>query len=603
MIQSAIGDEPSALLLAAHGAGDGSSTNVLIQGLARRIDALERFEEVACAFHLGNPPFDTALDSLSADRVIVVPVMTADGYFCGDMLPRGLVANARIDEVDLTVTPPVGTHPAIAGIALRRAANILKRCELDPAQTVLIVVGHGTRRIRQSIDSAITLRDAIGRRTRHSPSPIPLAGVEAAFLDAEPGIEFIPERIPNRNLIVIPFLIGGGRHATHDLPQQLGLAPFVPGASCVTGTRDDRLIACTYPIGNDPAILEIILDRAMAGWHGQAKRGHGVLGCHAYTTRPFESGKHADYPDCGRRPLCGTGFNPKSPPLRLGTRGSALALWQARHVADRLRALGHAIDIIEITTSGDRDRSTPIRNLDGPAPFADDIESALRQGEIDFAVHSLKDLSAEPPDDLTIAAILPRGDARETLVSNNHLKLADLPPGARVGTSSPRRAAQIRLLRPDLCIAPIRGAVEARVRQVRNGDFDAAILAAAGLQRLGLQDEIAEFFPLECFVPAPAQAALAVQARSDDADTIGLLAAIDHAPTRRAVMAELAFLRSFENTGPVAAAYAIVKEDIRLHARLLASSGSILWEDVLTGDDALTSVSDRFSHIFRMGAA
>ncbi len=565
------GKSQSAILLAAHGSGDGSPTNDLIQNLARRIQALHLFNDVTCAFHLGNPQFDTALDQLAADRVIVVPIMTADGYFCGDMLPRGLMANARIDEVDLTLTPPVGTHPAIADIVLRRSANILKRFELDPAETVLIVVGHGTRRIRQSIDSAITLRDTIRRYTRHSQFPIPFASVEAAFLDAEPDIEFIPDTIPNHNLIVIPFLIGGGHHATHDLPQRLGLAPFEPDTPFVAGTRSNRLIACTDPIGADPAILDIILDRATAGWHGQAKRGHGVRSVSA--------------------------------PLRLGTRGSALALWQARHVADRLRALGHAIDIIEITTTGDRNQSTPIRNLDGPTPFADDIESALRGGKIDCAVHSLKDLSAEPPDDLTIAAILPRGDARETLVSKNHLKLADLPPGSRVGTSSPRRAAQIRLLRPDLCIVPIRGPVDARVRQVRRGDFDAAILAAAGLQRLGLQDEIAEFFPLDIFVPAPAQAALAVQTRADDADTIDLLTVIDHAPTRRAVMAELAFLRPFENAGPVAAAYAIVKEDIRLHARLLSPSGSILWEAVLTGDDPLASAGARVSHFFRMGAA
>lgn len=615
----------SAILLAAHGAGDGSPTNDLIRDLARRIRALHLFDSVTCAFHLGRPPFDTALDDIIADRVIVVPVMTADGYFCGDMLPRGLVANARIEEVDLTLTPPVGVHPAIVGIVLRRAENILSRFDLDPAETVLIVVGHGTRRIRQSIESTHTLRDAIRRHVQEQQqseirpgvpglSPIRIAAVEAAFLDAEPGVEFIPETIPRRNLIVIPFLIGGGRHATHDLPVRLGLEPFPPGASCVTGRRGDRFIACTDPIGADPALLDIILDLAAAGRPGQALKttqresdyGHGLRSPSAPSEpRPSGSGQRstARHPPPIRNPCCGAGFQPVAAPLRLGTRGSALAFWQARHVAEKLRARGYGIDIIEISTTGDRDRVRPIQQLGGAAPFADDIESALRNHEIDLAVHSLKDLSARPPDDLAIAAILRRGDARETLVSRNHLRLADLPPGARVGTSSPRRAAQVRLLRPDLHIAPIRGPVDDRVRQVRRGDYDAAILAAAGLQRLGLHGEIAEFFPLERFVPAPAQAALAVQARKDDADTIDLLAALDHAATRRAVTAELAFLRPFAAAGPAAAAHATVEDDVRLHARLLSSSGSILWEAVLAGDDPLVSAGNRFPHIFRTGAA
>ncbi len=272
--------------------------------------------------------------------------------------------------------------------------------------------------------------------------------------------------------------------------------------------------------------------------------------------------------------------------LRLGTRESRLALWQARHVADRLAANDVAVEIVPIGTSGDRDLSRPIASLPSDSPFADDIEAALRAGEIDLAVHSLKDLSVRPVAGLTIAAVLKRGDPAETLVSRDNLTLEELPPGASVGTSSPRRAAQIMRLRPDLRPVPIRGAVEDRVRQVREGRFDAAILAAAGLERLELSHEAVQRFDLRAFVPAPGQATLAVQTRMDDAAVIASVSMLEHEPTRRANAAELEFLRPFEEDTSIAvAAYAVARASVQLHAQVLSPDGHVLFDQTRAGDD------------------
>lgn len=272
--------------------------------------------------------------------------------------------------------------------------------------------------------------------------------------------------------------------------------------------------------------------------------------------------------------------------IRLGTRSSALALWQARHVAEKLRQLDCDIEIIEVSTSGDRDLRRPISELESSAPFADDIELALFRNDIDLAVHSLKDLSVESHDGLVIAAVLKRGDPRETLVSGRNVRLVDLPSGAVIGTSSPRRVAQIKHLRSDLRTVPIRGPVDDRVRQVRRGDFDGAVLAAAGLERLGLLHEATEFFPLNEFVPAPAQSALAVQARADSADLVRHISLLNDEATHAAVTAELEFLRPFESRGDVvAAAYAFSQDSICLHSRLLTYSGEIHCDMVLEGED------------------
>lgn len=305
---------------------------------------------------------------------------------------------------------------------------------------------------------------------------------------------------------------------------------------------------------------------------------------------------------------------PPERPLRLGTRSSALALWQAEHVAERLRragaAEGVAVELVEISTLGDRDLARPIAELGSAAPFADDVERALAAGFIDLAVHSLKDLEAprlevppSPPASapaLVIAAVLERADPGETLVSRLDRPLAELPAGAHVGTSSPRRAAQVLALRPDLAIAPIRGPVDDRVRQVRRGDFEAAVLAAAGLARLGRLDEACERFALDRFLPAPAQGALAVQVRSDDPRVARRVQPLDHRPTRRAVTAELELLERVGETGglvlaAVAEAVPETTGAIRLRARLLEPGGRVVAAADLTGEDprALARAAER----------
>lgn len=226
--------------------------------------------------------------------------------------------------------------------------------------------------------------------------------------------------------------------------------------------------------------------------------------------------------------------------LTIGSRGSQLALWQANFIAQRLNSLQIASEIKIIKTTGDHLQTMSLTQAGGKGLFTKEIEEALLSGTIDLAVHSLKDLPTESPAGLMIAAIPEREDPRDALVG---LPLAQLFEGARVGTSSGRRASQLRVLHPGLQIQPIRGNVDTRLRKLKEGQFDAIMLAAAGLRRLGLSDEIAEVLSPRQICPAPGQGALAVQTRENDpaAETCRLL---DHLPTRRAVVCERAVLAS-----------------------------------------------------------
>jgi hydroxymethylbilane synthase len=212
-------------------------------------------------------------------------------------------------------------------------------------------------------------------------------------------------------------------------------------------------------------------------------------------------------------------------------------------------------ETIVITTTGDRNLHQPLPEIGGKGVFTEQLESALASGGIDFAVHSLKDLPVDEPPGLAIAAVSAREDARDVLVSARGWTLATLPFGARVGTSSQRRQAQLKAVRPDLDVQPVRGNVETRIRKASAGDFDAVVLAAAGLSRLGLETHSYEYLPFEVMLPAPGQAALAVQCRSDDAETRRFLAIIDHPLTHAAVTAERCFLKSLGGgcSAPVAA--------------------------------------------------
>jgi hydroxymethylbilane synthase len=230
--------------------------------------------------------------------------------------------------------------------------------------------------------------------------------------------------------------------------------------------------------------------------------------------------------------------------LRAATRGSALALVQTELVAAALRALDPALVVenVEVRTEGDRDRSTPLSVLGGRGVFVRAVEEALLEGRADIAVHSLKDMPTTQLPGLTLAAVLPRADLRDALVAREGRRLADLRHGARVGTSSRRRVALLHALRPDAEAVEIRGNVDTRLRKVAEGEYDAAILAAAGLERLGRISEAAELFEPERFLPAPGQGAIVVQCRADDAATLDRLAAIDHRETHLATDAERGFL-------------------------------------------------------------
>lgn len=234
--------------------------------------------------------------------------------------------------------------------------------------------------------------------------------------------------------------------------------------------------------------------------------------------------------------------------VRVGTRGSRLALWQADHVVARLASLrpGEQFERVVVRTTGDRVLDTALSKIGDKGLFTKELEQALREERVDLVVHSLKDLPTALAPDLVLAAVLAREDPRDALVSAERGRLTALPAGARVGTSSLRRRAQLLARRADLRIVDLRGNVNTRVERVRRGEYDAAVLARAGLVRLGLEAEIAETFEPEVLLPAVGQGALAVQVRAGDQRTRGLLAPLDDASTRLATAAERALLGRLE---------------------------------------------------------
>jgi hydroxymethylbilane synthase len=262
--------------------------------------------------------------------------------------------------------------------------------------------------------------------------------------------------------------------------------------------------------------------------------------------------------------------------LRLGTRGSRLALAQSELTAQLLRERhpGLEVELVTIATAGDKDQTTAL--AEGVGWFTTAIQEALQRGEVDVAVHSYKDLPTKRPEGLTIAAVPVREDPRDALVSKNDVPLERLRKGAVVGTSSPRREAQVREIRPDLDIRPIRGNVDTRIAKVDAGEYDAAVLALAGLRRLGLEERAAEVFGLYDVLPAPAQGVLAIECRSNDAPTLELVRAIDDPALRRIVTAERSFLARIDAgcSFPSAAYAEEFGTTIKLHG-LLAPGGQI----------------------------
>jgi hydroxymethylbilane synthase len=265
-------------------------------------------------------------------------------------------------------------------------------------------------------------------------------------------------------------------------------------------------------------------------------------------------------------------------PLRIGTRGSPLALWQANHVAELLRPLAapRPVELIRIQTTGDRVQDRPLAQIGGDGLFTKEIQRALLTGSADVAVHSLKDLPTLPVDGLVLAAVPPRGPTGDAFVSRRHRTFDGLPPGAVIGTSSLRRRAQVLHRRPDLRLIEMRGNVETRLRKLDEQGLDALILARAGLERLGLGDAITEILDPAWMLPAVGQGALGLECRADDRETVRLLAALDDAPSRQAVLAERGLLRALGGgcLVPIGAAADVRDGALTLRGAVLAPDGS-----------------------------
>ena len=264
--------------------------------------------------------------------------------------------------------------------------------------------------------------------------------------------------------------------------------------------------------------------------------------------------------------------------IRIGTRASALARWQAEHVADRLRALPGRppVELVFIQTEGDRILDVALSRLPGKAFFTKELEQAILDGRVDLAVHSMKDVETETPEGLEIGAVLEREDPRDVLIARKGLRLDALPEGAVIGTSSLRRSAFLRRWRPDLEIRDLRGNVPTRIEKLDHGEYDAIVLAAAGVKRLGLEDRIVDYFTDDILVPAVGQGAIAIQHRSGD-DRVGArIASLDHPESRGATTAERALLRTVEGGCqiPVGAHATVAGGRLRLHAVICSLDGT-----------------------------
>jgi hydroxymethylbilane synthase len=269
--------------------------------------------------------------------------------------------------------------------------------------------------------------------------------------------------------------------------------------------------------------------------------------------------------------------------LRLGTRGSQLARWQAEWVAGELRRLGHDVELVEIATRGDVERAVTIEEIGTRGVFTKEIQRAILAGDVDLGVHSLKDLPTEPVDGLVLAAVPARESPADVLVvrredrgSGSENSIAQLPRGARVGTGSLRRQAQLRHVRPDLQISDVRGNVDTRLRKLDDGEFDAIVLAEAGLRRLGLAERATNVLPFDVMLPAVGQGALGIECRADDGPTLNAVAPIEDADTRAAVTAERSMLERLRGgcLSPVGAWGRIESGALHLSAVVLSPDGS-----------------------------
>lgn len=271
-------------------------------------------------------------------------------------------------------------------------------------------------------------------------------------------------------------------------------------------------------------------------------------------------------------------------PLVIATRESRLALWQAEHVQSRLQALGHAVELLGMTTKGDQILDRSLSKVGGKGLFVKELEVALEEGRAHIAVHSLKDVPMELPEGFVLACVMEREDPRDAFVSPNYASLADLPQGANVGTSSLRRQVLLQALRPDLKITPLRGNLDTRLRKLDEGHYDGIVLAAAGLKRLGLEARIRSCFAIEDMLPAAGQGALGIEVRAERADLIAALAPLAHQPTWLGVAAERAVSRAMGGSCSMPLAAHGIWQGDELHLQAA-------WGD-LDGQLALVQVDD-----------
>ncbi|HWC16902.1 MAG TPA: hydroxymethylbilane synthase [Terriglobales bacterium] len=273
--------------------------------------------------------------------------------------------------------------------------------------------------------------------------------------------------------------------------------------------------------------------------------------------------------------------------LRIGSRGSQLALWQANHISALLQQQGHVVSIEVIKTTGDKITDVALAKVGTKGMFTKEIEEAMLEGRVDLAVHSLKDLPTELSPDFVLAAVPEREDPRDAFLSKKYSDIRELPKQARVGTSSLRRQAQLRALRKDLEIIPLRGNVDTRFRKLQAGEFDAIILAAAGLTRLGLRDAIREYFGPDEVCPAAGQGALAIETRADDLGTAAALKFLDHGPTRNAIACERATLNGLGGgcQVPIGAYAQVQGRELLLQAVVASPDGRELIREQRSGSD------------------
>ena len=273
--------------------------------------------------------------------------------------------------------------------------------------------------------------------------------------------------------------------------------------------------------------------------------------------------------------------------IRIGTRGSPLALWQAEWVRSQILVLhpDYKVELIKIKTTGDRITDVPLAQVGGKALFVKEIEVALIEGGIDLAVHSMKDMPAEIPSGLCIGAVPKRENPLDVLISRNTHSFEGLPKGARLGSSSLRRGAQVRHVRPDIAVLPLRGNLDTRIRKLETEGLDAIIVAAAGVKRLGLEDRITEYLSEAIMLPAVGQGALAIEMREDDSFVQRLVFPLDHRETRLAVKSERALLARLEGgcQVPIAAKAEVIEDQLHMTGLVAEVDGSVLFREVIAG--------------------